>query len=135
MSSTSQKTTNHLDSSQFTAMRAFIARRQDEIIDLICKLIEAESPSGDFEGSRKVVDLLVEAARATSAAIRRAPARHCCSVTPTRFIRAARCLVFIRLQPSPSGQLRFPVIRAPLRAIWPLAPSLEFDCARILLTL
>ncbi len=48
-------------------MRAFIARRQDEIIDLICKLIEAESPSGDFEGSRKVVDLLVEAARAIPA--------------------------------------------------------------------
>jgi glutamate carboxypeptidase len=67
MSSTSQKTTNRLDSSQLTAMRAFIARRQDEIIDLICKLIEAESPSGDFEGSRKVVDLLVESARAIPA--------------------------------------------------------------------
>ncbi len=59
--------TNHLDSSQLMAMQSFIARRQNEIIRLICKLVEAESPSGDFEGSRKVVDLLVEAARAIPA--------------------------------------------------------------------
>ena len=59
--------TNYFDSSQLMAAQSFIAGRQDEIIGLICKLVEAESPSGDFEGSRKVVDLLVEAARAIPA--------------------------------------------------------------------
>ncbi len=45
------------------AMHGFLARRQDEILGSICKLVETESPSGDFEGSRAVVDLLVEIAR------------------------------------------------------------------------
>lgn len=54
---------DHADSTQMMAMHAFLARRQDEILGSICKLVETESPSGDFEGSRAVVDLLVEIAR------------------------------------------------------------------------
>ncbi len=44
------------------AMRSFLAGRQDEILESICKLVETESPSGDFEGSRAVVDLLAKTA-------------------------------------------------------------------------
>ena len=54
---------NHPDTTQLEAIHAFLARRQDEILGSICKLVETESPSGDFEGSRAVVDLLVETAR------------------------------------------------------------------------
>lgn len=54
---------NDLGATQLSATRAFLARRQDEILDSICKLVEAESPSGDFAGSRAVVDLLVDVAR------------------------------------------------------------------------
>src|SRR5678815_5647923 len=54
---------NDLDATQLSATRAFLARRQDQIRDSICKLVETESPSGDFEGSRAVVDLLVDIAR------------------------------------------------------------------------
>ena len=54
---------NYADPTQLTAMHAFLKRRQDEILDSICKLVETESPSGDFEGSRAVVDLLVDTAR------------------------------------------------------------------------
>jgi glutamate carboxypeptidase len=57
---------NHPDSIQMMAMRDFLSRRQDEIIGSIRKLIETESPSGDFEGSRAVVDLLVDTARSIS---------------------------------------------------------------------
>ncbi len=53
---------NHPDATQLMAIHDFLARRQDEILGSICKLVETESPSGDFEGSRAVVDLLVEAA-------------------------------------------------------------------------
>ena len=58
--------TNQLDSLQLMAMRAFIARRQDESAGLICKLVEAESPSGDFDGGRKVADLLDESGHDSS---------------------------------------------------------------------
>lgn len=51
---------NHPNSTQITAMHTFLARRQDEILGSICRLVETESPSGNFEGSRAVVDLLVE---------------------------------------------------------------------------
>lgn len=54
---------NHLDSTQLMAINASLVRRQEEILTSICKLVETESPSGDFEGSRAVVDLLVETAR------------------------------------------------------------------------
>ena len=35
-----------LDPSKLLAMRAFIAKRQDELVNLICSLVEIESPSG-----------------------------------------------------------------------------------------
>lgn len=44
-------------------MLAFLASRQDEILGSISKLVETESPSGDFEGSRAVVDIVVGIAR------------------------------------------------------------------------
>jgi glutamate carboxypeptidase len=52
-----------LGATQLSAIRAFLASRQDEILGSICKLVETESPSGDPEGSRAVVDLLVDIAR------------------------------------------------------------------------
>jgi len=54
---------NHSDTAELMAMHSLLASRQDEIIGSIWKLVEAESPSGDFEGSRAVVDLLIETAR------------------------------------------------------------------------
>lgn len=53
---------DHADATQMMALHSFLARRQDEILGSICKLVETESPSGDFEGSRAVVELLVETA-------------------------------------------------------------------------
>jgi len=53
----------HLDTTELMAMHTLLASRQDEIVDSICKLVETESPSGDCEGSRAVVDLLVQSAR------------------------------------------------------------------------
>src|SRR5437868_14227358 len=58
---------NYQNPTQLMAMHAFLASRQDEILGSICKIVETESPSGDFEGSRAVVDLLVETARTISA--------------------------------------------------------------------
>lgn len=52
-----------LDSRTLTAMRDFIMRRQDELVDLICRLVEIESPSGDVRGSRAAVELLEGVAR------------------------------------------------------------------------
>ena len=52
-----------LDSSKLIAVRSFFARRQDEIVGSICRLVEIESPSGDLPGSRAVVALLEKAAR------------------------------------------------------------------------
>src|SRR6266545_4217306 len=52
-----------LDSSKLTAMRALIARRQDELVSSICRLVEIESPSGDVRGSRVAVALLESIAR------------------------------------------------------------------------
>src|SRR5688500_18929974 len=54
---------NHAAPTQLTAIHAFLRRRQDEILGSICRLVETETPSGDVEGSRAVVDLLVETAR------------------------------------------------------------------------
>lgn len=53
---------NRVESKQLMAMQDFLACRQEEILGSICKLVETESPSGDIEGSRAVVDLLVETA-------------------------------------------------------------------------
>ena len=54
---------NQSNTTELMAMHTLLASRQDEILGSICKLVETESPSGDFEGSRAVVDLLVEIAR------------------------------------------------------------------------
>lgn len=54
---------SELDSSKLTAMRDFVTRRQEELVDLICRLVEIESPSGDVQGSRAAVDLLEDVAR------------------------------------------------------------------------
>lgn len=63
------------DSTQLKAMQALLARRQDEILVSIRKLVEIESPSGDLDGSRAVVDRLVETARTIPAisAVERIP--------------------------------------------------------------
>src|SRR5688572_13049723 len=53
----------HPNATQISDMHAFLAGRQDEILSAIRRLVETESPSGDFDGSRAVVDLLVGAAR------------------------------------------------------------------------
>ncbi|MFY9620670.1 MAG: M20 family metallopeptidase [Pyrinomonadaceae bacterium] len=54
---------NPSDSTEILALQAFLSGRQDEILESICRLVETESPSGDFEGSRDVVDLLLNTAR------------------------------------------------------------------------
>jgi hypothetical protein len=50
---------NHVESTQLMAMHDFLVCRREEILGSICKLVEIESPSGDFEGSRALVELLV----------------------------------------------------------------------------
>ena len=57
----------HLDSTTMKALLGFLSRRQDEILDSICRLVEIESPSGDLDASRAIVNLLVEAAETISA--------------------------------------------------------------------
>lgn len=52
-----------LDTAGLSAIHAFIARRQGAMVDLICRLVEIESPSGDVQASRAVVSLLEETAR------------------------------------------------------------------------
>jgi glutamate carboxypeptidase len=44
------------------ALRAHFVSRQHEVLALTCALVEAESPSGDKEGSNNVVSLLASAA-------------------------------------------------------------------------
>ncbi len=66
---------DHPDANQMEAIQASLARRHDETLGSICRLVETESPSGDFEGSRAVVTLLIEIARTIPAisAIERIP--------------------------------------------------------------
>src|SRR5215510_13515753 len=49
------------------ALRDHFARRQKEILALTRSLVETESPSGDEEGSNKVVSLLAASARSIGA--------------------------------------------------------------------
>jgi hypothetical protein len=44
------------------ALREHFVSRQHEVLALTCALVEAESPSGDKEGSNNVVSLLASAA-------------------------------------------------------------------------
>lgn len=53
----------HPDSTQISDLHALLAGRQVEILRAVRSLVETESPSGDFEGSRAAVDLLVNIAR------------------------------------------------------------------------
>jgi len=53
-----------LDVSALTNMRTFVARRQEQAVEFIRRLIEIESPSGDLYGSRAVNQLLEDAFRA-----------------------------------------------------------------------
>ena len=53
-----------LDPSELAAVRDFLARRQDETVRLIRRLVEIESPSGDVQGSRAAAEMLEEEARA-----------------------------------------------------------------------
>jgi glutamate carboxypeptidase len=54
---------NRPDVNLMEAIHASLAHREHEILGSICKLVEIESPSGDCEGSRAVVNVLVEIAR------------------------------------------------------------------------
>src|SRR5688572_25561745 len=54
---------NHSDSTRILALQAFLLSRQEEILSSISRLVECESPSGDFAGSRAVVDMLAETVR------------------------------------------------------------------------
>lgn len=55
--------TSQLDSAKLAAIQKFFAGRKSEIIDSICRLVEAESPSGDIEGNRDAVNLLEKIAQ------------------------------------------------------------------------
>lgn len=55
--------TSELDSSKLVAARAFFAQRQNEILKVIRRLVEYESPSGDADGSSAVNQLLAEISR------------------------------------------------------------------------
>ena len=49
---------NGIDASVLRSMRALIDSRREEVVDLICRLVEVESPSGDSEASRTICELL-----------------------------------------------------------------------------
>src|SRR5688572_13456416 len=51
------------DSSRAALLRDYFEKRRADLLGMTRSLVEQESPSGDIEGSRAVVDLLAEAAR------------------------------------------------------------------------
>src|SRR5262252_8393527 len=51
-----------LSREKMLALRDHFVARQHELLALTCALVEAESPSGDKEGSNAVVSLLASAA-------------------------------------------------------------------------
>ncbi len=53
---------SELKTSTAASLLEYFSARETETLSLIRRLVEIESPSGDVEGSRAVVDLLVEAA-------------------------------------------------------------------------
>jgi len=59
--------TSELDLSKLVAARTFFAQRQNEILKVIRRLVEYESPSGDAEGSSAVNELLAEISRSIPA--------------------------------------------------------------------
>jgi glutamate carboxypeptidase len=52
------------------SFKDYFSERQREMLALVRTLVETESPSGDVEGSRAVVSLLIEAARSTGEQLR-----------------------------------------------------------------
>ena len=58
---------NELTREKATALRNHFSARQHELLALTCALVEAESPSGDKDGSSAVVSLLASAAGSISA--------------------------------------------------------------------
>lgn len=58
--------TSGLDSSKLVTAHAFFAQRQDEILKVIRRLVECESPSGYADGSSEVNRLLAELSRSIS---------------------------------------------------------------------
>jgi glutamate carboxypeptidase len=58
---------NRPEAHHLVSMHEFLARRHDETLKAIRALVEVESPSGDVNGSRAVVNLLAEAAGTISA--------------------------------------------------------------------
>lgn len=59
--------TSELDSSKLVAARALFAERQNEILKIIRRLVEYESPSGDADASSAVNEVLVEISRSIPA--------------------------------------------------------------------
>lgn len=58
---------HEITAAQVIALRDHFRARQHELLALTCALVEAESPSGDKEGSSDVVSLLASAAGSVSA--------------------------------------------------------------------
>src|SRR5262249_7538209 len=52
-----------IDASELAQVRALIERRHGEVVEMIRRLVEIESPSGDVQGSRAVNQTLDSAAR------------------------------------------------------------------------
>lgn len=55
--------TSQFNKAEATSALEYFAARQEETLGLVRELVECESPSGDVQGSRRVVSLLIEAAR------------------------------------------------------------------------
>jgi glutamate carboxypeptidase len=57
----------NLSREKLNALRAYFVAREHELLTFVCALVEAESPSGDKDGSAEVVSLLASAASSISA--------------------------------------------------------------------
>src|SRR5256714_8480385 len=58
--------TNLISKEKMQALRDHFVSRQHELLALACALVEAESPSGDKEGSTAAVSLIASAAASIS---------------------------------------------------------------------
>src|ERR1044072_7951032 len=56
-----------LSREKLNALREHFVGRQHELLTFVCALVETESPSGDEQGSRDVVEVLANAARSIPA--------------------------------------------------------------------
>ena len=68
-----------IDAFGLANVRELIERRHDQVVDVIRRLVEIESPSGDVEGSRAINQLLESAARAipSVSSVERIPSPNC----------------------------------------------------------